>query len=223
MKFTSMEDFARDSSKTLYDLYKMFEEAGAIELEKLPSTHTVLVMIDMINGFARSGALMSKRVEELIPEIVSLSVKCDELGISKLAFADNHTGISPEFEAYPVHCLKDTSEAEVVDEIKNAGGYKLIPKNSTNGFLEEEFQNWLGQNPDINTFIVTGDCTDICVQQFSITLKTWFNKQNRSSRIIVPINAVDTYDLGIHNGDLTNLMALYNMHINGIEIIAALI
>lgn len=223
MKFTSMEDFARDSSKTLNDLYKMFEQAGAMELKKLPPAHTALVMIDMINGFAKSGALMSKRVEDLIPGIVSLSVKCDELGIARLAFADNHTGISPEFEAYPVHCLKDTSEAEMVDEIKNTGDYKLIPKNSTNGFLEEEFQSWLEQNPGINTFIVTGDCTDICIQQFAITLKTWFNKQNKGSRIIVPINAVDTYDLGIHNGDLTNLMALYNMHINGIEIVAALI
>ncbi len=223
MKFTSMDDFARDSSKTLFDLYKMFEEAGAMELEKLPAAHTSLVIVDMINGFARSGALKSKRVEDLIPEIVSLSLRCDELGITKLAFADNHTGISPEFEAYPVHCLKDTSEAQVVDEIKNVGGYKLIPKNSTNGFLEEEFQNWLEQNSGINTFIVTGDCTDICVQQFAVTLKTWFNKQNKNSRIIVPINAVDTYDLGIHNGDLTNIMALYNMHINGIEIVAALI
>lgn len=223
MKFTSMDDFARDSSKTLFDLYKMFEEAGAMELEKLPAAHTSLVIVDMINGFARSGPLMSKRVEDLIPEIVSLSLRCDELGITKLAFADNHTGISPEFEAYPVHCLKDTSEAQVVDEIKNVGGYKLIPKNSTNGFLEEEFQNWLEQNSGINTFIVTGDCTDICVQQFAVTLKTWFNKQNKNSRIIVPVNAVDTYDLGIHNGDLTNIMALYNMHINGIEIVAALI
>lgn len=223
MKFTSMDDFARDSSKTLFDLYKMFEEAGAMELEKLPAAHTSLVIVDMINGFARSGALMSKRVEDLIPEIVSLSLRCDELGITKLAFADNHTGISPEFEAYPVHCLKDTSEAQVVDEIKNVGGYKLIPKNSTNGFLEEEFQNWLEQNSGINTFIVTGDCTDICVQQFAVTLKIWFNKQNKNSRIIVPVNAVDTYDLGIHNGDLTNIMALYNMHINGIEIVAALI
>ncbi len=223
MKLTSMDDFARDSSKTLFDLYKMFEEAGAMELEKLPAAHTSLVIVDMINGFARSGALMSKRVEDLIPEIVSLSLRCDELGITKLAFADNHTGISPEFEAYPVHCLKDTSEAQVVDEIKNVGGYKLIPKNSTNGFLEEEFQNWLEQNSGINTFIVTGDCTDICVQQFAVTLKIWFNKQNKNSRIIVPVNAVDTYDLDLHNGDLTNIMALYNMHINGIEIVAALI
>lgn len=223
MKLTSMDDFARDSSKTLFDLYKMFEEAGAMELEKLPAAHTSLVIVDMINGFARSGALMSKRVEDLIPEIVSLSLRCDELGITKLAFADNHTGISPEFEAYPVHCLKDTSEAQMVDEIKNVGGYKLIPKNSTNGFLEEEFQNWLEQNSGINTFIVTGDCTDICVQQFAVTLKTWFNKQNKNSRIIVPVNAVDTYDLDLHNGDLTNIMALYNMHINGIEIVAALI
>ena len=43
--------------------------------------------------------------------------------------------------------------------------------------------------------------------------------QNKNYRVIVPINAVDTYDLGIHNGDLVNIMALYNMIINGVEVV----
>lgn len=37
-------------------------------------------------------------------------------------------------------------------------------------------------------------------------------------RIIVPMNAVETFDLGAHNGDLMNLFALYNMHTCGIEV-----
>ena len=111
-------------------------------------------------------------------------------------------------------------EGEIVDEIKEVGGYTLIPKNSTNGFLEEEFQKWFEQNHKIDTFIVTGDCTDICVQQFAIALKTWFNMQNKKARVIVPVDAVETYDFGTHNGDLMNAMALYNMMINGVEVVA---
>jgi nicotinamidase-related amidase len=98
----------------------------------------------------------------------------------------------------------------------------MIPKNSTNGFLEERFQGWLEANPQINAFIITGDCTDICIQQFSVTLKTWFNMQNKKARVIVPINAIDTYDLGLHNGDLMNIMGLYNMMLNGIEVVKEL-
>ncbi|OPZ83964.1 MAG: hypothetical protein BWY74_04327 [Firmicutes bacterium ADurb.Bin419] len=43
--------------------------------------------------------------------------------------------------------------------------------------------------------------------------------KNQKYRVIVPVNAVDTYDLGAHNGDLVNVMALYNMIINGIEVV----
>jgi nicotinamidase-related amidase len=109
-----------------------------------------------------------------------------------------------------------------VDELKDLGGWTLIPKNSTNGFLEPAFQEWLAKNEAIDTFIVTGDCTDICIQQFAITLKTWFNRKDRKSRIIVPIDAVDTYDLGLHSGDLMHVMALYNMIGNGVEVVSGI-
>jgi len=85
--------------------------------------------------------------------------------------------------------------------------------------LEEAFQKWMKENPEVVNFIVTGDCTDICVQQFAITLKTWFNMQNKKCRIIVPINAVATYDFGLHDGNFTHVMALYNMMINGVEVV----
>ncbi|NLL05006.1 MAG: cysteine hydrolase [Clostridiaceae bacterium] len=219
MKKINREDFLKRSTQTLNEMLDMLEGLDGIKLNDLKGEQTALFIVDMINGFAREGALKSERTEDSIPEIVSLSIKCDELGIQKLAFADCHTDASPEFESYPKHCMEGTTEAEVVDEIKEVGGFELIKKNSTNGFHEEEFKKWLNENPQITNFIVTGVCTDICVQQFAITLKTWFNMQNKNYRVIVPINAVDTYDLGIHNGDLVNIMALYNMIINGVEVV----
>ncbi len=209
----------KKETKTIEEISNMLDKLPSVSLRDFHDKNTTLVIVDMINGFAREGALHSSRVEAIIPEITKLSGACEKLHIEKIAFADCHTESSTEFGAYPVHCLEGTSESEVVDEIKAVGGYKLITKNSTNGFLEEKFQKWLGENGDKNTFIITGDCTDICVQQYAITLKTWFNMKNRKSRIIVPINAVETYDSEIHNGDLMNIMALYNMIINGIEVV----
>ncbi len=219
MKKINRDEFIKRSAQTIKEMLDMLEGLDGIKLKDLKGEQTALFIVDMINGFAREGALKSQRVEELIPEIVSLSKKCDELGIQKLVFADCHTDASPEFGAYPKHCMEGTTEAEVVDEIKEVGGFKLIEKNSTNGFHEEEFKKWFNENPQITNFVVTGDCTDICVQQFAITLKTWFNMQNKNYRVIVPINAVDTYDLGVHNGDLLNVMAFYNMIINGVEVV----
>lgn len=218
MRMINKNEFLKSSVEALGEVFDMLEKLPAIILKDLQGKQTVLVIVDMVNGFAREGALKSPRVEGLIPEIAELSKTCNELQITKLAFADCHTKASPEFDAYPAHCMIGTSEAEMVDELRELGGYTLIPKNSTNGFLEEAFQQWLEENEHINTFIITGDCTDICVQQFAVTLKTWFNMQNKKVRIIVPINAVETYDFGLHKGDLMNVMALYNMIINGIEV-----
>jgi len=222
MKMMDKNAFLKKSSETLDKIYDMLTELPSVELKDLQSGQTALAIVDVINGFAREGALMSPRIEKLIPEIARLSKACDKYGIIKFAFADCHTAISPEFDSYPPHCMVDTYESEIVDEIKEIGGYTLIPKNSTNGFIEEKFQKWLDENRQINTFIITGDCTDICIQQFSITLKTWFNMQNKKSRIIVPMNAVDTYDLGLHDADLVNVMALYNMIINGVEVVKSI-
>ena len=219
MKIINKNEFLKSSIETIGDIFDMLINLPSIRLKDLQVTQTALVIVDMVNGFTREGALKSSRVEGLIPEIVELSKTCDDLQITKLAFADCHTNASPEFDAYPAHCVIGTSEGEIVDEIKKIGGYTFINKNSTNGFLEEEFKKWLKENKHINSFVITGDCTDICVQQFAITLKTWFNMQNKKARIIVPINAVETYDLGLHNGDLMNVMGLYNMMINGIEVV----
>jgi hypothetical protein len=43
--------------------------------------------------------------------------------------------------------------------------------------------------------------------------------KNIKSNIIVPVNAVETYDLGFHDGDLMNVFALYNMYVNGVRVV----
>ena len=214
-------EFLAKSTATLGDIYDMLAGLPRICLDELPAGETALVIIDMINGFARTGALQSKRVEALIPAVAKLSEACGRKGMIKIAFADNHTDASPEFGAYPVHCIAGTVESDLVDELKAIGGYFLIPKNSTNGFHELSFQKWLSQNKQIRNFIITGDCTDICIQQFAVSLKTWFNTHNEKSRVIVPLNAVDTYDLGMHDGDLMHAVALYSMAGNGVELAGA--
>ena len=219
MKIINREDFLSKSCEILGEIFDTLINLPSVKIKDLEGKNTAVVIVDMINGFAREGVLRSPRVEGLIPEIAKMSKMCDELGIARIAFADCHTEASPEFGSYPIHCMVGTSEGEIVDEIKEIGGYTLIPKNSTNGFLEEQFQKWLKENQQIDSFIVTGDCTDICVQQFAVTLKTWFNMHNKKVRVIVPVNTVETYDLGVHNGDLMNVMALYNMMINGIEVV----
>jgi nicotinamidase-related amidase len=219
MKRVAKEKFLTDSQKALNEIYDMLHSVKSISLQELPAEKTALIMVDLINGFTREGALQSAKVEGILNEVVKLQQASIDKGIEILAFADSHNEASPEFESYPPHCLIGTSEEEIVIELQQVGGYQLIRKNSTNGFLEEEFQKWLSEKQDIDSFIIVGDCTDICIQQFAVTLKCWFNKENKKARVIVPIDLVETYDLGSHNGDLVQLMALYNMTINGVEVV----
>ncbi len=88
-----------------------------------------------------------------------------------------------------------------------------LAKNSTNGFLTHEFMAWLAEHTEVNNFVIIGDCTDICIKQFALTLKAYFNENNSISRIIVPIDGTETFDLSatLHDGNLMNLMSYYEM------------
>lgn len=183
---------------------------------------TVLFVIDMNNGFAKKGALYSERVEKIIPEIVHTVNICANLNAPIISFTDSHNKDSIEFKEYPEHCLKNTDESELVEEL-NVFKDKMIviPKNSTNCFLEDRTQVEVKKLIDsgYKNWVVTGCCTDICIKQFSETLKTYFNKENLDLNVIVPINAVETYDAPMHNADAMNLFSIAEMQMNGIKIV----
>lgn len=199
---------------------KHLESKKTLNIETLSSNNTALIVIDMVNGFAKSGNLYSDRIENIIPAVVSTSNLFNDY--IKLFIADTHNEDATEFEAYLPHCVGE--EAKVIEELKVLYDDKSleIPKNSTNAFHAPAFQKWFEDNKSIyNQFVLIGDCTDICILQMALSLKTYFNEQNLTSRVIVPLNAVETYhlDLNHHYGDLMNIFALYNMELNGIELI----
>lgn len=217
-----MKTNVRDYNPLIKSLVEVLQTKPVLKLGDFNADDTVLVIVDMVNGFAKAGSLFSERVAALIPDIQNLMEKSIKQGISVIAFTDSHAETCPEFTSYPVHCLQDSTESELLEELREIGGYKLIPKNSTNGFLEEEFQQWLKDNSQIRNFIVVGDCTDICVEQFSNTVKAYFNMKNLDSRVIIPVNIVDTFETDTHDGELFNLVALSIMAGNGIEIVQSI-
>ena len=84
--------------------------------------------------------------------------------------------------------------------------------------MEPVFAAWLRDNPQIDTYIVTGDCTDICVLQFVLSAKAWHNTRNRPLRILVPLSLVDTFDGPGHPAELMNLLSLSLMRSAGAEL-----
>jgi hypothetical protein len=77
---------------------------------------------------------------------------------------------------------------------------------------------------------VVGDCTDLCVYQLAMYLRLRHNARNVPGvSVIVPANAVDTYDLPAeaaeavgampHPGDFFHQVFLYHMALNGIQVV----
>ncbi len=193
-------------------------------LDKLPIKNisdldlkkTELFIVDINNGFARKGSLYSPRIENLINPIVEFTKSISKDIKNVVAFTDYHTSDSIELLSYPIHCIENTVECEIVDELKSIENLKIINKNSTNGFFALNNINF--ENTD--NIIIVGDCTDICIYQLAITLKSYFNQYNINKNIIVPINLVDTYHTdNIHPAELLNIVFFNSMIQNGIEVV----
>lgn len=187
------------------------EEISNINLEK-----TQLYIIDMNNGFSKSGALYSPRINNLIKPIYDFSMYISKKVHNIIAFTDSHPINCLEFSTYPSHCLENDYESEIIDELKNINNLKILPKNSTNGFFALDSLDF----SNIENIIVVGNCTDICVYQFAVTLKSYFIQNNINKNIIIPMNLIETYDApGVHCADLSNIVFINSMIQNGIKVI----
>ena len=207
------------------DISSIYDELSSLPQEKLSSFDkdaTKLCIVDVINGFIKFGALADASISPIIANINSLARKMSEKGFGIVSFFDNHQSDSPEFESFPPHCLEGSAEASIVDELKWLFGYENflnLPKKSTNAFFDDKIRRITAGDEKISTFIVVGDCTDICVLQLALAMKIFGNASGRNIRVVVPVDRVDTYGAPSHSKELMNLTALKIMKNSGVEIV----
>ncbi len=192
-----------------------------------------IVAVDIINGFIRSGPLASERVAEIIPHVTQLLESAWQHGVTNILHAtDSHEPDAFEFEAWPPHCIRGTKDSEPVDELKAlpfAEKILRIPKNTIASGLAIEMEDWVIVHPEVETYIVVGDVTDLCVYQLAMYLRLEANARHEQRRVIVPQNCVQTYERTVatakqeggfaHDGDLLQMVFLYHLALNGIEVI----
>ncbi|AZZ65316.1 cysteine hydrolase [Metamycoplasma phocicerebrale] len=172
----------------------------------------IIFVIDMVKGFCIKGNLASSDINKIVPNIKNYLEKNKE---NKIVFInDNHSKNDIEMEVYPLHCLSGTEESEVVEELKPYAK-TIIKKNTTNSFFAIENKSIF---EEFDTFEIIGCCTDICILQFALTLKTYLNFKNINKDVVVFKNLVDTFNSKDHNRIEYHNNALNLMNNAGIKI-----
>lgn len=229
---------AKKSAKFLEYLENFVDNLPSLTLEEAiqEPEHTAIVSVDVINGFLYEGPLASPRVAPIGKAIAQLMNAAWERGVRDiLLLQDAHEVDSLEFEAYGEHVIKGTRQAEAVDEIKSLPFYDQLTtyyKDSIHPALNTEFDAWLEERDQVDTFIVVGDVTDLCVYQLATYLKLRANAYHKDRRVIIPENCVQTWHLSVnaaekvpampHHGDMLHATFLYHMALNAIEVVKAI-
>ena len=86
-----------------------------------------ILSVDLINGFCTEGVLSSPRVQAIVKPVVNLMKNAWEHGVKNIVLTqDTHEPNAVEFAAFAPHCVRGTSEAETVPEIKSLPFFEQI-------------------------------------------------------------------------------------------------
>ena len=182
-------------------------------------SNEVVFVVDMINGFCKEGALHDKKILRVIPMINKLIDGKPNAEI--VVIEDGHLKGSQEFKSFPEHCLIGTNESETIDELKylfKLPNYKTtFKKNSTNAFhVIREYLN--GKVNNVKNYYIVGCCTDICISNLALSLKTYLNELNIDANVVVVSDCVETYDAPNHSANDYNDYGFKIMSISGVDI-----
>ena len=207
------------------------EEALGVVREHLPVVlqvfdlkrgKTGLVIVDEVNGFATPGAgalappAPDDRIERMIDETDRMARVFAESDMPILAFLDTHQPGKPE-PPYPPHCESGSGEEELVPRLAWLEGCpqaSLIRKDCINGFVgatsvetgENGVVRWINGN-GLESVVVVGICTDVCVMDFVLTLLSARNHgmMPTLADVVVYEPGCSTYDL---NGESARALGL---------------
>ena len=210
---------------------------GYLQGNSIDPNHVAIVCVDMIVAFCYEGRLASPRVAGIVEPVARLFERAYELGVRHFLLPqEHHTQDATEFEQYGPHGIRGTREAETVAALRKlpfSDIFRVFLKNSIHPALGNGFNEWLDEHPQVDTFIVVGDCTDLCTHQAVMYLKLRGNEADRRVSVIVPEDCVQTYDLPVetarqigalpHEGDLLHAIFLYHMALNGAQVVGKIV
>lgn len=178
------------------------------DLEFDPATTAVLVVDMLKDFFDDGGAMVLEGGKALYEPHRKLLAAARAIGMPVLWLNQTLPPDDSLFETRTVHCLAGSWGAQVVDELPVEDVDIVIPKRRYSGFFQTTLDLCLRER-GINTVIVTGVVTNICVR--STVHDAFFLRY----KVMVPedlvmatspqAQEVTLYDIDTHYGDVTDL------------------
>ena len=169
----------------------------------------IILVVDMLKGFYKIGNLANPRMENIIPNVITLLKKKSREGYKVIFLGDVHKENDVEFKTFSPHCIMETEEVDVIDELQSfLKKGKYISKNSFSGLFNTELEKVL-ENYNVQKIIVVGVCTDICV------LHTVVDLIMRGYCVVIPKDCVETFNASFHEASEINMWALNHMTLLG--------
>ena len=170
------------------------------------SVKTAVVVVDMINDFV-TGVFKSERVIKIIPNIKRLLEFARKQGVPIVYATDAHlSNLDPEFEVWEPHAVKGSWGAEIIDELKPEKGDFRVLKRKYSAFQGTDLDMLL-RELKVDTLILTGVVTDICIQH------TAADAFFRGYKLIVPKDCVEAVDESAQKAAIEYLKKVYGCEI----------
>lgn len=181
----------------------------------------LIVVVDVINGFLNEGNMKDEYIYHIVDGIDKLVKKYVESKDKEVIYIkDSHKKDSLEFKKFPLHCLENTSESEMVDELKKyESQVRSYKKNSTSAIFAKGLLEDINKMNNLKRVTIVGCCSDICVINFAIPLTNYFDEYNKEIEVIVLEDLIETYDSINHNRDEYNELTIKLLKQAGIKVL----
>ncbi len=193
------------------------------ELEKIKE---LLLIVDMVNGFVKKGALADPYIQHIIEPIKRTIEEFQSSPEKDVSFiADAHKLGCAEFKKFPEHCIDGTWESEIIDELLPYSlNSRIYKKNSRSALFAPGFIRDIDimRKHNLKRIVLAGCCSDLCDTDLGVPLMNYFDQMNDDIEIVVPQDSIETYDAPWHNRDEYNEIAYKIMKQEGIKLVKTL-
>ena len=159
----------------------------------------VVLVVDMVKGFCEPGGNLytGQSVRDIIPEVRDLIYDARAEGNEIIFIYDCHEPDDLEFKMFPKHCVRGTSETDIIPELVYFATM-AVPKQRYSGFYNTNLSKILANIKPENV-IVCGVCTNICV------MHTVADARNRDYNVTVYEDTVASFDEDLHKQALDHM------------------